>query len=297
MRKEIYFVFGIVFLIGFLFSLQFASADACNLNAVMMNQDPYPAIPGEEVKIVFQLTGTGNPACGTVNFEVVEKFPFSLSPGQTNIINVQGGQAKDFSSYLIAPYKIKVAKDAKDGDNTISVKYASSQGTRIEAFTTKDFNVSVRDLRTNFEVSIKDYVSNTKTLTFEILNTGENDVEALTIEIPKQENIQVKGSSRNIVGNLDNNEDTTFSFEAVPKNGKIDLIILYTDGINERRQLEKSVVFDYDYFTDRARDKNGSKTGWYASIVILIIILVWYFWRKKKKREAHRKKHELHHSG
>src|SRR3989344_2865434 len=295
MKKEFYFILGIVFLINFFYGSGLVSADSCNLNAIMMNQDPYPAVPGEEVKIVFQLTGTGDPACGTITFEVVEKFPFSLSPGQIDIINIQCGQAKDFSSYLIAPYKIKVDKDAIDGDNTISVKYASSQGTRIEAFTTKEFNVSVRDLRTDFEVSIKDYVSITKTLTFEILNTGENDVEALTIEIPKQENIDIKGSSRNIVGGLDSNEDTTFSFEAVPKNGKIDLVILYTDGINERRQLEKSVVFDYDYFTDRIRDKNGSKTGWYASIIILLIIIFWYFWRRKKKRDAHGRKHELHH--
>ena len=33
----------------------------CNLDASLINQDPYPAIPGDYVTIVFQLAGVENP--------------------------------------------------------------------------------------------------------------------------------------------------------------------------------------------------------------------------------------------
>ena len=41
----------------FLISLTLVSAIACDLKVSMINQDPYPAIPGEYVKIVFQVEG------------------------------------------------------------------------------------------------------------------------------------------------------------------------------------------------------------------------------------------------
>jgi hypothetical protein len=295
MKKVMIGIFGFIVLISFVFVIQGVSADACALSTKLISQDPYPAIPGEEMKVVFQVNGLGNPQCGQVTLTFVEKFPFTLVPGQSATVTAQGGQVQNFGSFLLAPFKVKVNADALDGDNALEIKYASSQGSRAGSFTNKEFNISVEDVRTDFEVSIKDYVKGTQTLTFEILNTGEHDVEALTIDIPKQDNIAVKGSSRNIVGSLDSNEDTTFSFEAIPKNGEINLVILYTDEINVRRQLEKSVVYDSSYFTGRARDSGGTGTGTYIIIFVIIVAIVWYFWRRhKKKKEAHRKKH-LHH--
>src|SRR3989344_9462137 len=238
--------FGMIFGI-----LMIGSVSAiCSLSVKLINQDPYPALPGEEVKVVFQLEGVSNPECKNVVFEFVESFPFTLSPGQNAIATAEGGAVSDFKTYLLIPYKLKIDKDASDGDNELEVKFSSGAGDK-KFISTKKFDINVNDLATDFEISIKDYMTSTRTLTFEILNIGEHDVEALTIEIPKQENIQIKGSSRNIVGSLDGNEDTTFSFEAIPRDGKVDLIISYTDEINERRQVQKSVIYDSSYFTDR----------------------------------------------
>jgi len=52
----------------FLMSVSFATAAVeCNLDAKMINQDPYPAVPGEYVKVVFELTGISSLDCGLLN--------------------------------------------------------------------------------------------------------------------------------------------------------------------------------------------------------------------------------------
>ncbi len=279
-----------------LVSLNFASAAyeiSCDLGVILLNQDPYPAIPGDEVKLVFQVNGTDNPSCGKVTLNFVESYPFTLVNGQQSQYIVESGTyTKDFSDFLIAPFKVKVDPEALEGDQLVKLSISNeASGTSTLSSRIYEFKVKVDDVRTDFEVSIKDYDAATQTLTFEILNVGENDVEALTVEIPKQGNINVKSSNRNIVGSLDSNDDTTFSFEATPKAGEIRLTIFYNDQTGERRALEKVVQFDPQYFEGRAGDKNGNSSYiWIAIIAVLVIGFFW--WRARKKKQMH--KHHLH---
>lgn len=281
----------LMFVMVFAFSLNFVLAQTCNLNAVLVNQDPYPAAPGDYVKLVFQLNGITNKDCGEITFEIVQDFPFSLDPGVNPIKTVQGGVYEtDYKNYLLASYKVRVDKQALDEESPVKVRYSFLSGAN-NSYQTSTFNVSVLDLHTDFEIAVKDYTAATNNLVFEILNTGKHDVEALTVEIPKQENIAVKGSNRNIIGSLDSNEDTTFSFEAVPKKGGIKLNIFYTDEINVRRSIEKKINFDPDYFSGRNRDKTNRSPWTYVVIAIVIIGAVWWWRRKKKEKE---KRHHHH---
>lgn len=288
------FYLGILGIFASLLLISVASA-ACTLNAELINQDPYPASPGEYVKIVFQVTGVENPECGTATFELLPEFPFSLDPGADPIAKIKTGTyVSDFKDVWVIPYKIRVDKGAIDGENKLKVKYAYNSENPDPLFIFQDFNISINNSVTNFEVSVKDYVKSSNTLTFEILNIGGNDVEALTIEIPVQDNIDVKGSRRNIVGSLDNNDDTTFTFEAVPKQGEIRLVILYNDRLNVRHQMEKSVMFNAEDFESRVRDKK-SNTGLYILILVLILVIGIIFWRRRqnKKKLDHLKNRQL----
>ena len=79
MKKEV-----ILLAFAVIISIGVASAQqpiACNPDASLINQDPYPAVPGDIVKVVFQVDGTDNPECGTVTLEIIPEFPFSLEPG------------------------------------------------------------------------------------------------------------------------------------------------------------------------------------------------------------------------
>ncbi len=279
------------------FALIFTStsvlAISCDLDATLVNQDPYPAIPGDEVKLVFQIDGINNADCGTVEFELLEEFPVKLRPGDSGITSVDAGvYARTFKSFFLASYNVILDENALDGENRIE---ASLRGTGA-ANIIQEFNLTVEDARADFEVSIKDYVASTRELTFEILNIGESDIESLTIEIPKQEGVEIKGSNRNIVGALDSNEDTTFSFEAIPSDGEIKVNIVYTDLINVRRSLEKTVDYDSSYFSDRVRDQNGGYSTSFYVLVVVILLVLFFWWRARRKAKMHHHaRHQVHH--
>jgi hypothetical protein len=271
-------------------SISFATAEACNLQVSLLNQDPYPAVPGDYVKLVFQIDGVANPECGDVIFQLSEKYPISLDPGQSNEVTITSGTyTKDHSSFLMAPYTVRVDDNALDGDNAIEVSFANSRSGVVPSFQTKEFNLNVENVKADFEVFVKDYNYNTKEITFQILNTDENDVFALTVELPNQNNLVVKGSSRNIVGDLDSNDYTTTTFEATPKDGQITMKIIYTDAINVRRTVMKTVSFDSTYFTGRVADVKKSPTGTIVAWVVIVAVVGYYFFRKYQKKKKAKK--------
>jgi hypothetical protein len=283
-KRGICLVFEIVFLL--VFSLAFVSGAGCVLNSTLINQDPYPAVPGDYVKVVFQLNGLENPACGIVKFRVIEEFPFSLDSGVENEKNFNSGTyVPNYDSFAMIPYKIRVNKEALNGANVLGVAFSTGGTMEIR----ETFEIEVQEVNTDFEVSIKDYVKKTNIITFEILNIGESNAEAVTIEIPKQDNLEIKGTNRDIAGSLDSNEDTTSSFEAIPKDGEIKLNILYTDEVGNRRQLQKSVYYDSSYFDNRIRDLETTSTTTYVIIVLVVVIIIWIIigkimkYRRKKR--------------
>jgi hypothetical protein len=284
MKKEVMLVLLLVF------SISFAVAEACDLGVTLINQDPYPAVPGDYVKLVFQIAGVENSECGDVIFQLSEKYPISFDPGQTNEITIKSGTyTKDHSSFLMAPYQVRVDDNALDGDNVIEVSFANSKGGVASSFQTEQFNLNVENVKADFEVYVKDYQVATKQITFQILNTDENDIFALTVEIPTQENIVVKGANRNIVGDLDSNDYTTTSFEAIPKDGQIKLNIVYTDSINVRRTLTKTVSFDSSYFEGRVADKKPSQIGKIITAVVILALVGYYFFRRYQKKKKAKK--------
>ena len=277
-----------------IFSMLFVSSEACNLGISLINQDPYPAIPGDYVKLVFQIEGVSNPQCGKIEFELLEQYPLVFDPNFNSIVTADSGiYHRDYNSFLIAPYKVRIDESALEGDTPIEVQYKYGTNT---AYLTKEFNINIEDTRADFEIYVKDYNPTTKEITFEILNIAEVDIEALTLEIPKQDNIEVKGSKINIVGDLDSNEYTTASFEAVPKEGEINLLVSYTDSINERRTLEKNVLFEPEYFQDRNGDQKSISIWFYLFWILVIALVIYYFYKRAKKKRKIREAHHLHHS-
>jgi hypothetical protein len=285
MKKSLIMSFIILM---FLFSIIGIANAACDLQISMINQDPYPAIQGDYVKVVFQIDGLESTDCGIVTFGVKEGYPVYLDPNVENPITINSGTyQRNYGSFYLAPYKLRIDENALDGENPIEVYYSTSKATGL----IKEFDITVQDTRADFEVYIKDYDYATKELTFEILNIEKIDIQALTIEIPKQDNIEIKGANRIVVGDLDSNEYTTADFEATLSSGEstINLNIFYTDSINVRRELQKTVEFDSSYFMDRNGNQKKQPYWLYITIVLVIVLVVWRT-IKKKKREAERKK-------
>lgn len=283
----------ILFLSIFLLNLVSAS---CTLDASLVNQDPYPAVPNEYVKLVFQVTGLQDPDCKNVYFELVPSYPLILDPDSSTKVKIKGDTyLKDYSSHLQVPYKVRIDENALNGDAQIEVKFSST--TNPDFYISKQFDISIEDVRADFEIYVKNYDIATNTIEFEILNIGENDISALTVEIPSQENIDVRGANRNIVGDLDSNDYTTADFEAIAQNGEITLNLYYTDLIGVRREAQEIVSFEKAPFEKQASNQTSSSIGTYIIILLIIAGIVYYFYRrhKKKKQQAHI--HHMQHSG
>lgn len=265
-----------------------AAQTACDIGVTLLNQDPYPAVPGEYVKVVFQITEESGGDCGRIIFEVVEDFPFSLDPGVSNQVEVVSGtHARNFDSSFLVPYDLRVDENAIDGNNPLDVRYYREKDGVKTSPQLKQFDINVDDVSTNFEITVQDYNSATGIVTFEIINVGENDVGALTVDILKQENIQVTGTNREIVGDLDSGEDTTFRFATSRvSDGNVELRVSYNDQINERRIVTETVEFDSSYFAARNGSQGSSVSGWfYAFLVLVVLIIVWWIWQRRKKRK------------
>jgi len=263
------------------------AAEGCVLDVSLINQDPYPANPGEYVKVLFQINGLASPDCGIVTFQVKEEFPFTVKPGTENPVEVRSGTySRKYSSFYNAPYEILVDQDAVDGDHSIEISYTTDDVEKL-----KEFDINVEDTQVDFEIYVKNYDPLTKSLTFELLNIGDNDIEALSLEIPKQTTITIKGANRKVIGDLDSNEYTTADFEATVEDGKIEVKIIYTDVINVRRELTKDVMFDSSYFIDRAGETKTQPIWAYVLAGVVVLWIVWSRIKKAKKKKKLQKKH------
>ena len=276
----------LIILILILPMISLVSAEPCSPETVLLNQDPYPAIPGEYVKLVFQISNLESQECGNIAFKLKEEYPIIFNPGESGIRNfLEVDYIKDYKSTIQIPFEVRIDENALDGENLIEILLKNKNNAEI----LENFNIEVDDPKSDFEIYVKEYDYESNKLTIEILNVGDSDIEALTLEIEKQRNIIIKGSNRIVAGDLDSNEYTTVDFEAIPKDGEISLNIIYSDPLNKRRVIEKTINFDSHYFIDRVADRNGtSKTTYIFGILAVVGILYLLFKRKKKPAHSRR---------
>lgn len=269
--------FLIVLLLGF-------TQAGCVLDVSLVNQDPYPASPGENVKVIFQVTGVNNRECGKVTLNLIEKFPFSLDPSSNALQTIQSGDyIRDYSNSWLVPYTLRIDENAKEGTTNLDVQIMTS-GNVLEVI--KSFDIEIEDVQTEFEIHVKDYSKDKQTITLEILNTGNQDVDALSVEIPEQENIQVLGNNKNIIGVLDANEYTTTTFQADAQSGELTFIVKYNDATGIRRTYEEKTLFNSTPFT--LKEQNSKKSSGTTTFILLAFALgigvYWYYKKQKNKK-------------
>lgn len=286
MEKRGYFGIFVLLAIFLSFGVVSSITTNCNINVSLVNQDPYPAIPGDLLKLVFQVSGIDSTNCKDVEIKLSEGFPFTLDPSSQSSYSIKAGtyNTKDYKTYFQAPFKLRVDEQALDGENLIEVKYGSSSQ-EAGSYLTKQFKIEVKDVRADFEVYVKDYDFSSDLITLQVLNIGKEDISAVTVEIPTQEGLSLKGSNKNIVGDLDSNEDTTTDFKLITSSNSIKTIIYYTDSTGVRRNTEEIVPFDSSYFID-SMPSSTTSFGTYVFYLVVVLAIGYFVYKKffKKKR-------------
>jgi len=290
-NRKIIFNLLLVFCIAFPLFSAMVSAE-CNLDADIVNQDPHPALPGDYVEVLFQISGISGDCEDGATAELILDYPFFLDSGnEARVIELSTYAGYGYNSNWNLLYKLRVDPDALEGDYELELRYKGRNVLGQGDYSFKRFDIVVEDGRTDFEIHVQNYNRVERNVIFEILNVGNQDIEALTAEIPKQDNIIVKGSNRNIVGDLDSNEYTTADFEAIPSEGEILVKLHYTDSTNERRVLSKWVDYDPSYFVDSLENTESSKTSTYIISVLIVLGIALFFFKRYKKKKKKKRKH------
>lgn len=285
------------------------STNYCKLNISLVNQDPYPAVPGEYVKIVFQVTGLDNQNCDGAILMLDPAYPFFLD----NNDPTRSIEGNTFIAYYDtawqSAYKLRVDKDAISGENEIIMNYKQKIS---EDFITKRFNIEVEDSRTSFDAVIQE-ITDTE-VSIAIANTGKHTANSVIVRIPEQIDFKATGTDGQMVGNLDSGDYTIVSFSAIkiPNKDSKSLLALdihYTDNIGERRIVEldlplasgttntNSTGFTPGTFTGRGTrlsqtttDSSKIYTQWYFWIIIILVAgsihLLIKRYRNKKKNSS-----------
>ncbi|MDH3353081.1 MAG: hypothetical protein OEL87_01415, partial [Nanoarchaeota archaeon] len=248
----------------------------------LLNQDPYPAVPGDYVKLVFQVEGVDGADCSDITFNLLSDYPIEFNPEESGLRTFKRiNYMKDYESNLLVPYEVRINEDALDGSTPIEIR-AQSKGS---APISKTFDVEISDVRTEFEIYVKDYNYQTNEMTLEVLNIGASDIEALSLEIPKQNSIDVKGANKIVVGDLDSNEYTSADFEAVPLDGEFAINLVYSDTINTRRTIIQNITFDSSYFTNRKADEKTTPVWTYIIYGVIILIFLYLVFKRRKNKK------------
>lgn len=235
--------------------------DMSYLQFTLVNQNPSSADPGGYVDLLFKIENWGTESAENVTFELLPTYPFSLDPGVSTVNNIGtiNSLQRGDDAYLIR-YKLKVDKDALNGNNEIKLKYSDGGGSSYSIVT---FNVSVSNPRTDFDIVVQD------STTLAIANIGSNTAYSVVVKIPQQENFRVTGTSASIIGNLNAGDYTLATFQMVsttsianvsnisrrmPPTGAFNVStsrgknltveISYTDLLGIRRTVQKEVSFD-----------------------------------------------------
>ncbi|MBI2134666.1 hypothetical protein HYU09_01635 [Candidatus Woesearchaeota archaeon] len=108
----------------------------------LINQEPDPAEPGKYVDVRFKFDNNGSGEARNVMVELMPQYPFSLDPGAEairNIGTIQSMQRGDVG--IIVKYRLRVDKNAVEGENDLRVRYKIEGYSWIEP---EEFKIDVQ---------------------------------------------------------------------------------------------------------------------------------------------------------
>ena len=235
MEKGMNKILTFIVLAMFAFSMAVVSADddPCALSVSLINQDPYPAVPGSYVKLVFQVSGIDDSSCTGAKVNIEPNYPFSFDDGENSVFVLDGATTyiNDYETAWMIPVKLRVDEDAFDGNASVTVSYG-------ETFTvvSQDFDVEIEDARTTFDAVIQD--STDEEVSIAIANTGKYTANSVVVRIPEQDGFTATSTDGQMVGNLDSGDYTIVTFEIAQTRSEdtgLDFDVYYTDSLGERR--------------------------------------------------------------
>ena len=255
-----------------------------------IRQDPSPANPGTYLDLYFRIDNIGGDIAQP-RFELLLPSQFSLD--KTTI-------TQDYPPLLAGDkitlhYKVQANKDAVPGEYEIEFRAYSEKGIYYPYF----FNIKVDDVTSDFDLALQDVTKDGAAIA--ISNIGKNTANAITISLDNQEDFDLLGTSRYIIGNLNAGDYTIVNTLLKPKNTnqelKLKVQIDYTDIVGTRRTATKQInvmmtqqvkkgfteLENLVLTSNQPKQQGNSRVFLYTSIILLTIIIVLVLRYKRRK--------------
>lgn len=231
------FILIILILIGVILSTSLVNA----VDISIENYYPTPVEAGDYFNIWLKITNNGDNTAEGCGIRFKQAYPFSLDPGDEEEKIVD--ELKPISS-VTKRFKIRVDKEAKEGDNNVAFEYKSCTGC---SWIEKSMPITVMEFQTMFDVVLQEV--STDGVFIALANIGKNPANAITVSIPEQDYFRTDLTSASIVGNLDAGDYTIAAFKVIPverSNEKKELYVQidYTDPFGVRRTVVEKVLLN-----------------------------------------------------
>ena len=147
MRKEIIIII-FVLMCSLVSGIIVPRGDA--IKVYLISQNPDPIEPGGYVELRFKIENIGADYAKNLVFELIPEYPFELDKGISaeKRLGDMYIQQVDEDAYIVY-YKVRVDKDAIDGNNQIKLRYSTDDGL---TWTRNQFDIRIQT--TNLIVGI-----------------------------------------------------------------------------------------------------------------------------------------------
>jgi len=277
MKNNMIWIFGL-FIVAMMVPSVLAEA---SLSVTVSKYDPYPATPGQTVKVWLLVQNNGDQDAKNVNVEFVPQAPFTLyNDDAIKTIPILGAQ-KDY----LVDFNLKVADNAVEGDNNLKIRYgfdlASTQEKNLDIFIqAKDATVSIESVQMNPEEISP---GSDGTLTITVKNNAQSTMTDLSMKLQLQAIIggtlvdlpfaPIDSGTERRIYTLESGQSTEFTYDlraypdAVSKVYKIPFTLSYYDTLGNQKNTTDFVgvtvngLPDISIIIDKTDIYKGTTTG------------------------------------
>lgn len=263
--------------------LEFANAtelDKYNVAYNLVNQIPDPAEPGKYVELRWKVENFGSKDAENVIVELLPEYPFSLDPGVNpvqKIGRVWGRQIGEEG--VMTFYKVRVDKDAIEGNNQIKLRYSLDNGVswlNLEPFNvrvrTQDAILAIEDVSSTFDMIKPGEVS---TLKVKLRNLADSLLKDIKVELDVDDVpfAPIGSTNEKTIKNLNSGEIKEVEFNLMAEAGadsniyKVPLNVDYLDWSGNAYSKESTIGLvigsepDLMIGLDSSEIKSSGKTG------------------------------------
>lgn len=253
MKKII--LFGLLILVILLGSVAGASAlagqtttaipmtDMYVMKVTMINQIPDPAEPGKYVDIRVKFENNGSKVAEDMEVEILPQYPFSLDTGTSAVKSLGSiNPQQKGDNGVIVKYRLRVDKDALEGQNEIKLRYRTKDNVWI---TMPEFKINIQPYDA---ILLLDKVTSDP----EIIRPGEKATVGITLKniagiLLKKIKVKISlgsvplaplgSTNEKVIEQIDKDEEVVVRFDLIGEPDatsgvyKVPIEVVYYDGL------------------------------------------------------------------